>query len=305
MGSSYQVNYVGHLCVIWILVCSAVLILAGTPAAAQENLDVLVTANPETIVPGGSVELVVTVTYLREPIHDAVVQVITLAEGIAISMETDRTDSRGRVTATLQAGTHVTRTVRVTADATYEPSSVSARFEPLTGQGVIDIPLQQREQPPPENISPVAVVHWDGAPGPSPYTATISGEASYDPDGSIAEYRWDFGDGEFGSGAVVTHTYGNPGSYTVSLIVTDQAGVPSDPIYAMVQVTSPVVSCPENCGCLSSKEAREFFGPENYAMCLGSSEISCGQDAEGFIRYCYHAKAGCGDDASCSCMGDA
>jgi PKD repeat protein len=44
---------------------------------------------------------------------------------------------------------------------------------------------------------------------------------SYDPDGSIDSYAWDFGDGNPGSDVTVNHTYGLAGSYDVILTVTD------------------------------------------------------------------------------------
>jgi PKD repeat protein len=55
-------------------------------------------------------------------------------------------------------------------------------------------------------------------------TCTFDGSGAADPDGSIAGYAWDFGDGASGSGKTVAHTYGRAGSYTVTLTVTDTAG---------------------------------------------------------------------------------
>jgi len=49
---------------------------------------------------------------------------------------------------------------------------------------------------------------------------------SYDPDGGeITDYIWDFGDGNTAEEEVVTHTYAQPGEYTVQLIVRDDEGV--------------------------------------------------------------------------------
>ncbi|WP_345602263.1 PKD domain-containing protein, partial [Streptomyces chumphonensis] len=48
---------------------------------------------------------------------------------------------------------------------------------------------------------------------------------SSDPDGDIAAYAWDFGDGTGGSGATVSHRYpAAQQNYTVRLTVTDTAG---------------------------------------------------------------------------------
>ena len=49
--------------------------------------------------------------------------------------------------------------------------------------------------------------------------------ASYDPNGTISSFAWDFGDGESGSGVKVSHTYAVEGSYVVALTVTDNEGM--------------------------------------------------------------------------------
>ena len=265
MENSHRVNRIGYLCILWLLICSLGLILAATPAAAQEDLDVKVAADPGIMVTGGTVNLVVTVTYLREPVRNAVVQITSSAPDTSLTVSSDRTDGRGRVMAVLMGGWSVAGTIQVTADAVLQSESITARLEPLRGQGVIDIPVQRQQEPEPEpvNMKPFAVVSWNGAPGPAPYIATISGQASYDPDGSIAEYRWDLGDGELGSGDVVTHTYENPGSYTVSLIVIDRAGIPSAPEYAMVQVTEPVTVQPRPDPIHPGLPDRDIFDSDN------------------------------------------
>lgn len=60
-----------------------------------------------------------------------------------------------------------------------------------------------------------------------PYSGNINdaiifdGSASYDEDGEIIEYLWDFGDGTNGFGESITHTYISHGNYTITLTVTD------------------------------------------------------------------------------------
>ncbi len=60
-------------------------------------------------------------------------------------------------------------------------------------------------------------------------SVAFNGSASYDPDGTIASYTWDFGDFTQGVGANATHAYSQAGTYTATLTVTDdRGGVSSD-----------------------------------------------------------------------------
>jgi serine protease len=50
---------------------------------------------------------------------------------------------------------------------------------------------------------------------------TLDGSESYDSDGSIVLYDWNFGDGSTSSGATPEHVYSAAGTYTATLMVTD------------------------------------------------------------------------------------
>lgn len=54
---------------------------------------------------------------------------------------------------------------------------------------------------------------------------TFNASASYDPDGTIVDYVWDFGDGTVEHGALITHVYEKGGTYTVSCTATDNDGL--------------------------------------------------------------------------------
>ena len=56
-------------------------------------------------------------------------------------------------------------------------------------------------------------------------TIIFDASGSYDLDGFIVSYEWDFGDGTTGTGISTSHKYNKSGEYTVSLTVTDNLGV--------------------------------------------------------------------------------
>ena len=65
---------------------------------------------------------------------------------------------------------------------------------------------------------------------------TFDGSGSYDPDGSIDSYTWDFDDETTGSGITATHTYSVTGTYAVTLTVTDNGSLTATDT-AMITVT--------------------------------------------------------------------
>lgn len=73
-------------------------------------------------------------------------------------------------------------------------------------------------QPPSATLSAAPTV------GAAPLSVSFSATQSADPDGDTLAYAWDFGDGSQGTGATISHTYANTGSYTATVRVTDSAG---------------------------------------------------------------------------------
>ena len=100
-------------------------------------------------------------------------------------------------------GTVVTATATTPAGSTSEFSNNV--LVPTSGVG---------NQPPTASFTPTCtglVCNFDGG-------------ASSDPDGTITSYTWDFGDTQTGSGGTVQHGFVAPGTYTVTLTVTDNLG---------------------------------------------------------------------------------
>ena len=77
-----------------------------------------------------------------------------------------------------------------------------------------------------QNTRPVASFIADPTSGPSPLAVDFDASGSYDPDGTIVSYSWNFGDGTSGTGITTTHTFtcSSDCTYTVRLTVTDDAG---------------------------------------------------------------------------------
>ncbi|HEX2073118.1 MAG TPA: PQQ-dependent sugar dehydrogenase [Geodermatophilus sp.] len=79
---------------------------------------------------------------------------------------------------------------------------------------------------------------------PATRTVTFDGGGSGDLDGDPLTYRWDFGDGSFADGEVVTHTYAEPGTtpVTASLTVTDPSGAEATTSFPVVPANGvPVI----------------------------------------------------------------
>ncbi len=78
---------------------------------------------------------------------------------------------------------------------------------------------------PPENRKPIA-----NTSAGEPYegfvnkTILFDGSLSYDPDGFIIAWFWEFGDNTNGTGEVAEHIYSHQGLYNVTLMVTDDKG---------------------------------------------------------------------------------
>jgi PKD repeat protein len=74
------------------------------------------------------------------------------------------------------------------------------------------------------NSPPIAVARADTGYVLTFENITFNASSSFDVDDNIVTYSWDFGDGRSRMGRVVTHTYDDDGTYTVTLTVTDTAG---------------------------------------------------------------------------------
>lgn len=95
----------------------------------------------------------------------------------------------------------------------------------------------------PVNAAPVALTTGTTpTSGTAPLTVSFVGSNSYDPDGIIASYLWNFGDGTTSTLSNISHSYSTAGTYNASLTVTDNSGASSTGSLSIVASAVPPVT---------------------------------------------------------------
>ena len=90
-------------------------------------------------------------------------------------------------------------------------------------------------------------------------TVTFDASPSYDPNETIVSYAWDFGDGTSSTGMTTTHTFAAAETYTVTLIVTNDAGL-TDTTTATVTVSRVALDVEVDVGSIHFRgEMADFY----------------------------------------------
>jgi len=152
-------------------------------------------------------------------------------------------------------------------------------------------------KPTAKSAAPVAVMAKE--PLSECFSFIFDGSKSYDPDGKIISYQWDFGDGEKAEGAQVTHTYKKSGRYKVVLTVMDdsqlecnQATITEDLIVTgapEIEIEVPAPGCPDEEIAFKAKVKSSTASPENLKV---NWDFGDGTTAEGTTVRHKYAKGG-------------
>jgi PKD repeat protein len=131
-----------------------------------------------------------------------------------------------------------------------------------------------------------------------PYTGEVDVALSFDGSGStpadaIQSYNWDFGDGETGTGVVVSHTYVLTGVYTVTLTVADASQADTDSTTATITTgNQPPTAVIEAEAIPKADQCYRFIASQStdddgeiveYAWDFGDQNTSTEEEVE----YCY------------------
>ena len=178
------------------------------------------------------------------------------------------------------------------------PNSVHPSFTPdQGGEYVIQLVVNDGiDDSAPDDVSvfakspPVALFVYQPKTGFVPCKFLFDASASYDPDGHIVSYEWDFGDFSKGIGVNPSHIYTSKGEFLISLKVTDNDGL-TDIATAKIKV---LICCPPINVSLKREINRSLFRKEAFHTLSWSSNPE-NNDLTIINHRIYRKKAGGGD----------
>ena len=199
---------------------------------------VTLNAVPDRLPRDGNSQAVITVTVRNASGQAVSGQRVTLGASAGLLSQAEIvTNSDGRATFTLTAPPPGTTGNMIEVSATpvagnFDDAITRSLSIALTGQSN-SVPPTAQFTVTPQNPGERETVTFDASA-----TADEGGTC-----GAACTYRWNFGDGDTATGAIVTHMFMAAGTYTVTLTVTDAGGAISTRqlILTVARVNSPTI----------------------------------------------------------------
>lgn len=181
-----------------------------------------------------------------------------------------------------------------TAFTTYAtPGTYQAKLTVTDTDGDKDVSIKTITVNEPPNVVPTAAIGSSGTGGVAPYAVNFDGTGSNDPDGSIVSYAWDFGNDRTATTAVASANYTSPGTYTVTLSVTDNrgavgtatrvitvTGAPNLPPSAVIRTVSVAGTVPLTVNLSGSNSTDPDGSIATYAWDLGNGATGSGASVQ-------------------------
>jgi PKD repeat protein len=106
-----------------------------------------------------------------------------------------------------------------------QPANAFVLLQETSSTGAVSAPVTMEVLSVVRGHAPRARFRLNGPSGIAPFQLTADGSTAYDYDGSLVSYVWNWGDGSpTSTGVNGSHTFVSPGTYFVSLSVTDNDG---------------------------------------------------------------------------------
>ncbi len=167
------------------------------------------------------------------------------------------TDADGSISSyTWNFGTGASASGSTTSYTYSTPGAYSAVLTVIDNDGLAGTASVTITVVAPPNVPPTAVASANFTTGMAPLAIAFSSAGSSDSDGTIASYKWDFGDGTSSTVASPSKTYTLPGNYTAKLTVTDNSGASASATVAIAVLANPDFDADVSSFTLSSTTAK-------------------------------------------------
>lgn len=199
----------------------------GTPPPPPFDFAISVSPSSSIVTPGGSTNASIAITLIQGTPEPVTLSTVLAPSGIIVVLSP--------VIGTPSFTSMMTITTSPTTPIGSFPITITGTsVGGLVRSTIFTLTVQVANQP------PVAVATFSP---PNPVVGQpvfFDGSGSFDPDGFIVEWQWDFGDGFIGFGTFTSHIYNSPGSYLVTLTVRDNLNAIG--ITSRVVLVSPTVA---------------------------------------------------------------
>lgn len=230
---------------------------------APPTLSVQVIANPNSFNTDQSSTITVTVTSGGSPVSSASISLSS--NGGSLSSTSGTTNSNGQLTAVFSSNTA----------GAFIISASASKSGYTSGSGNTQVTVTATSSTPQAPISLLSVYPSTQTVGQS---IKFDASDSFDPDGQIVSYGFDYGDGSaitLTANSVIYHSYSSSGTYTARVKVVDNSGMETWSLIATITVNpSSTPSTPSSIDSIASKHAKNGETYKIIDVTLGNEPLS-------------------------------